>query len=210
MNDNSPSLVTELKGSIAIVRFNRPAERNPLSLSTLHELQNTLSALTSRQDIRAIIFTGTDDTFLSGADIRELAQLDPQAASAFSKLGQDVFQTIADARQITIAAINGYCIGGGLDLALACDIRIASKTAVFSHPGARLGIITGWGGTQRLPQIIGGTRAMEFFATAGRYTSKAALEMGLISTVADSALAVALERAELAIKAAELKRLGFL
>ena len=202
MNDNSPSLVTELKDSIAIVRFNRPAERNPLSFTTLQELQNTLSALTSRNDIRAIIFTGTDDIFLSGADIRELAQLDTDAASAFSKLGQDVFQIIADAEQITIAAINGYCMGGGLDLALACDIRIASKTAVFSHPGARLGIITGWGGTQRLPRIIGRARALEFFATAGRYTSKVALEIGLISAVADSALAVAFERAELAINAA--------
>jgi enoyl-CoA hydratase len=202
MNDTSPSMVTELKGSIAIVRFNRPAERNPLSFTTLQELQNTLSALTSRNDIRAIIFTGTDDIFLSGADIRELAQLDRQAAAAFSKLGQDVFQTIADARQITIAAINGYCMGGGLDLALACDIRIASKTAVFSHPGAKLGIITGWGGTQRLPRIIGRARALEFFATAGRYTSKVALEIGLISAVADSALAVAFERAELAINAA--------
>jgi enoyl-CoA hydratase len=201
---------TRLHGSVGIVRFNRPAQRNPLSLSTLHELQNTLSALTSRQDIRAIIFTGTNDIFLSGADIRELAQLDCDAASAFSKLGQNVFQMIADAEQITIAAINGYCIGGGLDLALACEIRVASKTAVFSHPGARLGIITGWGGTQRLPQIIGRARALELFATAGRYTSQVALEMGLISAVADSALAVALERAELAIKAAELKRLGFL
>jgi enoyl-CoA hydratase len=209
MNDNSPSLVTELKGSIAIVRFNRPAQRNALSLCTLQELQNTLSALTLRRDIRAIIFIGTDDTFLSGADIRELAQLDLDAALAFSRLGQNVFQIIADAQQIAIAAINGYCMGGGLDLALACDIRVASKAAVFSHPGARLGIITGWGGTQRLPQIIGRARALEFFATAGRYTSKAALEMGLVSAVADPVLTVALERAEMAIKEAELE-LGLL
>jgi enoyl-CoA hydratase len=198
-----------LHGSVGIVRFIRPAERNALSLSTLQELQSTLSALTLRRDIRAIIFTGTDDIFLAGADIRELAQLDPDAALAFSKLGQNVFQIIADAQQIAIAAINGYCMGGGLDLALACDIRVASKTAVFSHPGARLGIVTGWGGTQRLPQIIGRARALEFFATAGHYTSKAALEMGLVSAVADPVLTVALARAEMAIKEAELE-LGLL
>ncbi len=200
---------TGLHGSVGIVRFIRPAERNALSLSTLQELQNTLSALTLRRDIRAIIFIGTDDIFLSGADIRELAQLDPDAALAFSKLGQNVFQIIADAQQIAIAAINGHCMGGGLDLALACDIRVASKIAVFSQPGARLGIITGWGGTQRLPQIIGRARALEFFATAGHYTSKAALEMGLVSAVADPVLTVALERAEMAIKEAELE-LGLL
>jgi enoyl-CoA hydratase len=204
MDENSPAIVTEFRASIAIVRFNRPAERNPLSLATLQELLNTLSALTSRNDVTAVIFTGTDDIFLSGADIRELALLDPDTASAFSKLGQNVFQTIAEAEQITIAAINGYCMGGGLDLALACDVRIASKTAVFSHPGARLGIISGWGGTQRLPRIIGRARALEMFATAGRYSGEAALEMGLISAVADSALVVAFERAELAIRAAGL------
>ena len=196
MDKNSPAIVIEFKGSIAIVRFNRPAERNPLSFTTLQELQNTLSALTSRHDIRAIIFTGTDDIFLSGADIRELAQLEPHAAAAFSKLGQDVFQTIADARQITIAAISGYCIGGGLDLALACDIRIASKTAVFSHPGARLGIITGWGGTQRLPQIIGRARALELFASARMLSVTEALAFGLVSEVADPVLAYGLELAK--------------
>lgn len=126
--------------------------------------------------------------FASGADIRELAQLDPAAALEFSKLGQDLFQTIADARQITIAAINGYCMGGGLDLALACDFRVASKAAVFAHPGARLGIITGWGGTQRLPRIIGRARALEFFALARSFTSEEALEIGLVTSVGDSAI----------------------
>ena len=82
---------------------------------------------------------------------------------------------------MTIAAINGYCMGGALDLALACDIRLASANAVFAHPGARLGIITGWGGTQRLPRLIGKARALEFFATARRLSSQEALEIGLIS-----------------------------
>jgi enoyl-CoA hydratase/carnithine racemase len=116
----------------------------------------------------------------------------------FSKFGQDLFQTIADARQLTIAAINGYCMGGGLDLALACDIRVASTSAVFSHPGARLGIITGWGGTQRLPRTIGRARALEFFVTARRLGSEEALSVGLITKIADPVLSCAVEIAHAA------------
>ncbi|MDQ2922427.1 MAG: enoyl-CoA hydratase/isomerase family protein [Acidobacteriota bacterium] len=202
MDDDSSAIVTEVVGSIALIRFNRPARRNPLSLSTLHELGISLSALFPRDDIGAIVLTGTNDVFASGADIRELAQLNPLSALEFARFGQGLFQSIADARQITIAAINGYCMGGALDLALACDIRVASKAAVFSHPGGRLGIITGWGGTQRLSQIIGRTRALELFATAGRYSSEAALEMGLVSRVADPVLECAFEHARAAMAAA--------
>ena len=204
MDESSPDIVTEVTGSIAILRFNRPRKRNPLSLSTLQQLKSSLSVLLPRDDVEGIILTGTDDVFASGADIRELAQLNPASALEFSKFGQGLFQSIADARQITIAAINGYCMGGALDLALACDIRIASKAALFSHPGGKLGIITGWGGTQRLSRIIGRSRALELFATAGRYSSDAAVRMGLISRVADPVLEVAVAEARTAIAAANL------
>ena len=202
MNQDSRAIVTEVLGPIAILRFNRPEKRNPLSLSTLQELRDTLSELLPRDDLAAIIFIGTNDLFASGADIRELAQLNPASALEFSRFGQNLFQSIADARQITIAAINGYCMGGALDLALACNIRIASSGAVFSHPGGRLGIITGWGGTQRLPRIIGRARALELFATAGRYSSQAALEMGLITQIADPVLERAVEHARAALRLA--------
>jgi len=192
-DDSSPALVTETIDSLAIVRFNRPVQRNPLSLATLQELERLTSSLFARDDIRSIVFTGSDDVFASGANIGELAQLDASAALEFSGYGQQLFQTIADAKQLTIAAINGFCFGGGLDLALACDIRVASASAVFSHPGARLGIITGWGGTQRLPRIIGRARALEFFATARRYSSDEALQMRLISRVADPVIECAME-----------------
>jgi enoyl-CoA hydratase len=195
MDEDSPRILTELIESTAIIRFNRPAQRNPLSSATLSETKTKLSPLLSRDDIKAIIFTGTDDVFASGADIRELAKLGPRAAREFAELGQELFQTTADARQVTIAAINGYCIGGGLDLALACDIRLASSAAVFSHPGPRLGIITGWGGSQRLPRIIGRARALDVFATARRYSSADALEVGLISRVADPVLECAIKLA---------------
>lgn len=196
MTEISSSLVTELNGSVAVIRFTRPAERNPLSLRTLNELRESLLTLAANASVNAIIFTGTDDVFASGADIRELTTLDSTSAREFSRMGQELFEKIARARQLTIAAINGYCIGGALDLALACDIRLASTNAVFAHPGSRLGIITGWGGTQRLPRIIGRARAIEFFATARRFSSQEALDIGLITQiddrVVDSAHALAL------------------
>jgi enoyl-CoA hydratase len=189
------AIVTDVSGAIAVIRFNEPFKRNPLSGSTLNKLADAVSALTAREDLTAIIFTGSKEVFASGADIRELAELQPQGAVEFSRFGQNLFKTIADARQVTIAAINGYCLGGGLDLALACDIRIASPQAVFRHPGARLGIITGWGGTQRLPRLIGRARSLEFFLTTRWLKSQEALEIGLVSSIADDVLAAALAMA---------------
>jgi enoyl-CoA hydratase len=188
MLEDSPAIVTIRDGPIAVIRFNKPAQRNPLSIATLHDLERVLTELTVADEVKALIFTGSADVFASGANIRELAHLDPATALQFSKLGQRVMQMIADAKQLTIAAINGYCMGGALDLALACNIRVASSTAIFAHPGAKLGIITGWGGTQRLPRIVGRTRALELFATARRITSKEALQEGLVTRIEDPVL----------------------
>jgi enoyl-CoA hydratase len=199
MAEASPAIVTAIDGDIAIIRFNKPAERNPLSVSTLRDLESTLSDLLPRPDIKTLIFTGAADVFASGANIRELARLDSSSALQFSQLGQRIFQTIADAQPLTIAAINGYCMGGALDLALACNIRVASTTAVFAHPGARLGIITGWGGTQRLPALIGRARALELFATARRIESSEALSMGLVTCVKDPVLDCAVAVSRLAL-----------
>ena len=182
------SLLVDVNDSAAVVRINKPAKRNSLSVSTLHELDETLNTLLPREDLNGIIFTGTGNVFASGADIAELTELDRSSALQFSLLGQRVFQRIADAKQITIAAINGYCMGGALDLALSCDIRVASKNAVLSHPGAMRGIITGWGGTQRLPCIVGRSRAIEMFITGSRISSATALSIGLITEVGDPVL----------------------
>ncbi|HEY0407636.1 MAG TPA: enoyl-CoA hydratase/isomerase family protein [Pyrinomonadaceae bacterium] len=182
--------------ALAIIRLSRPAERNQLSIATLAELDTAFTALTARADTAAIIFTGAADVFASGANIRELRSLTSETAVEFAARGQSLFQKIADASQLTIAAVNGYCMGGGLDLALACDLRCASKTAVFAHPGARLGVITGWGGTQRLPRLIGAARALEMFATARRVMSDEAERIGLVSGVSDSALDAACEMAQ--------------
>jgi enoyl-CoA hydratase len=196
MPEELRAIVNETIGPVAIIYFNHPAERNPLSLAVLQQLEEAVLSSRRSDNIKAIIFTGVGDVFASGANIRELAKLDTQSAADFAKFGQALLQKIADARQLTIAAINGYCMGGGLDLALACDLRVASTNAVFAHPGARLGIITGWGGTQRLPRVIGKARAVEFFATARRLDSIEAFELGLISHVADPVLDCALKIAE--------------
>jgi len=187
------AVVVEGRGSHAIVRLNRPAERNSLSVATLVELDAIISALSARDDISTIILTGTGDAFASGANIRELRPLTSETAREFALRGQRLMQRIADVPQLTIAAVNGYCMGGGLDLALACDLRCASPAAVFAHPGARLGIITGWGGTQRLPRLIGQTRALEMFTTARRVTATEAFEIGLVNRVAEPVLECALD-----------------
>jgi enoyl-CoA hydratase len=195
MAEDSPPIVTNLDGAIAVIRFNRPAERNSLSISTLHDLEKVLATLIPCDDIKVLIFTGSADVFASGANIRELANLDSTSALQFSQLGQRIFQRIADAPQRTVAAINGYCIGGALDLALSCDVRVASIDASFAHPGARLGILTGWGGTQRLPRIVGRAQALELFATARRVSGEEALIMGLVSKVEDPVLESAIATA---------------
>ena len=193
MKSQGPAVFTESRESIAVVRFDRPTERNPLSRETLAALNAALDGLSDA--ITTIIFTGAEDVFASGANIRELRTLDTDRALEFSRFGQALSQRIAELRQVSIAAINGYCIGGALDLALACDIRIAAGDAVFAHPGARLGIITGWGGTQRLPRLIGRARALDLLLTARRVTSDEALAMGLVTAVADPVLDYALELA---------------
>lgn len=191
MAEDSPAIVTTLDGGVAVIRFNNPAQRNPLSTPTLQLLEITLSDLLSGPDVKGVIFTGTDDVFASGANIHELSKLDSDSALQFSQLGQRIFQMIADATQVTIAAVSGFCMGGALDLALACDIRVASRNATFAHPGARLGIITGWGGTQRLPRIIGRGRALKLFLTARSISSAEALEIGLVNGVSEDPLAIA-------------------
>ncbi len=180
---NVRPIIVEERDSSVVIRFNRPHRRNSLSVATLAELDAIFSAINARADAPDIIFTGTGDVFASGADIKELSALTPEAAREFAARGQRLFRKISEARALTVAAINGYCMGGGLDLALACQIRCASPDAVLAHPGARLGIITGWGGTQRLPKLIGAARALEMFATGRRLNAAEALACGLVNAV---------------------------
>ena len=176
-----------------VVRFSRPGIRNPLSVAILEQLDEIIDRL--GDDIDAMIFTGTDDVFASGADLHEIAEVTAENAIGFARRGQNLMAKIASLRQTTIAAINGFCFGGALDLALACDVRIASPNAKFAHPGTGLGIITGWGGTQRLPPLIGEAASLEMFFTASPIDAERALWLGLINEIADDPLAAALSKA---------------
>jgi enoyl-CoA hydratase/carnithine racemase len=143
---------------------------------------------------RPIVFSGNDRFFSAGADLEEVSGLGGAAAYEFSKMGQALMAAIDAFPAPVYAAISGYCMGGGLDLALACHARIAAPDAVFGHRGAALGLITGWGGTQRLPRLIGGGRALEVFVAAENITALQALRMGLVDAIADDPVAEALRR----------------
>lgn len=184
----SNALVVENFQKTVIVRFNRPEIRSPLSIFVLEELGEIVEKLAENSSVEMLIFTGRDDVFASGADLREIAAVDKNGAREFALRGQMLMNKIARLSQTTIAAINGFCFGGALDLALACNERIAAPGATFSHPGANLGIITGWGGTQRLPRLIGEAGALEMFFTAKRVNAAEALRIGLIDRIADNPL----------------------
>ena len=143
--------------------------------------------------IQSLIITGNDSFFSAGADLNEIARLTGPEAFEFSRLGQRLMLTIDRFPVPVTAAVRGYCMGGALDLALACDFRIASPDAAFGHRGATLGLMTGWGGTQRLPRLIGKARALEMFLTASKVPAKQALSMGLVNLIADDPVATAVE-----------------
>ena len=174
-----------------IVRFTRPEIRNPLSAHVVDALAQMLAK--ADESVSAVVFTGSDGVFASGADLREIAELDGATAAEFARLGQSLMNTITNLEARSIAAINGYCYGGALDLALACDSRIATQTAEFCHPGAGLGIMTGWGGTQRLPRLIGEAAAVEMFLTGKRVTAEEALHTGLIGSIVGDPVAAAID-----------------
>lgn len=188
----SNSIVVEISKKVLIVRFTRPEIRNPLSIEVLESLDRVIDDAITSPGVDKLIFTGTGNAFASGADLREIAAITAETAREFSLRGQRLMNKIANSALHTVAVINGFCFGGALDLALACDERIASAAATFAHPGAGLGIITGWGGTQRLPRLIGQANALEMFFTASSIDARRALFIGLINRIESDPLAYAL------------------
>lgn len=172
----------------SIIQFTRPEIRNPLSVRILESLNFILDELEKDSGLETMIFTGKQEVFASGADLREIAGVTGKTAEKFALRGQNLMKKIENSSKRTIAAINGFCFGGALDLALSCHKRIASPNAVFSHPGANLGIMTGWGGTQRLPRLIGEAKALELFFLAKRVGAEEALKIGLIDKIVENPL----------------------
>jgi enoyl-CoA hydratase len=180
-NSKHSRLSLEQEGGVAIIQLTHPETRNPLSSETLTEIEESIEELAEMSAVHALIFTGVSNVFAAGADICEIATLAPHTAHVFAQRGQSILSKITSLPYLTIAAINGFCMGGGLDLALACKLRFASPHAVFSHPGGKLGIITGWGGTQRLPRLVGLGNTLELLLTARRLDAHEALRIGLIN-----------------------------
>ncbi|MGH9704490.1 MAG: enoyl-CoA hydratase/isomerase family protein [Candidatus Acidiferrales bacterium] len=174
-----------------------------LTRSLLTEFHQQLDSIfTARIEtstaIRGVVITGTAQAFAAGADINEINSLTAAQARHFSALGQSLMNKIERSPIPIVAAIRGYCFGGALDLALACHTRIAADDASFAHPGGRIGIITGWGGTARLPRLIGRSRAMEMLSTARRVSAAEAFSVGLVRRIvaAEAVLPTAFEFAQ--------------
>jgi enoyl-CoA hydratase/carnithine racemase len=163
---------------------------NKLTRRAVLELTEHITSL----DPKPLLLTGNSHFFSAGADLEEIRALTGPAAYEFAQLGQRLMNTIGDFPAPVIAAIEGYCMGGGLDLALACHRRIAAPNAIFGHRGAALGLITGWGGTQRLPRLVGRARALQMFVAAEKIHAPDALRMGLIDEISDTPIDEALRR----------------
>jgi len=175
-------------------------DTNRLSRERVLALTQAVSELAAEPTTKPLIFTGNQHFFSAGADLNEITALTGPAAYDFAAMGQRLMNAVDNFPAPTYAAIYGYCMGGGLDLALACRHRIAHPHAVFGHRGAALGLITGWGGTQRLPRLIGRARALELFAAAEKLHAARAMEIGLIDVIADDPLAESVARSELTTK----------
>jgi len=183
MPQSYETLLLDRRGRVAIITINRPEKRNALNIKTREEGAALLDELRNDDSVRVVIFTGAGDkAFIAGADIAEFAGRTANMQREVM-LGRSLFTAVDTFPKPIIAMINGYCLGGGCELALACDIRIASETASFGQPEINLGIIPGGGGTQRLTRLVGEGKAMELILTGEIIDSRTAYEIGLVNHV---------------------------
>src|SRR6202161_4510522 len=182
------NLLFEVSDKIARVTFNRPNVLNALNRKTMDELGDCLKKVRADDDIRVLILTGAGEkAFVAGADINELSQQTPVNGREFTLYGQEIFHRLETLGKPVIAAINGFALGGGCELALACTLRVAGRNAKLGQPEVKLGIIPGYGGTQRLPRLCGKGVAHELILTGEMISADEALRIGLVNRVVDSA-----------------------
>ncbi|WP_207433935.1 enoyl-CoA hydratase/isomerase family protein [Sabulibacter ruber] len=178
------NLLLENKGGIMVITVNRPNKMNALNIETVKELNTAMQEVYDDPEVRGVILTGSGEkAFVAGADIAEIAELNEVNGRRFAERGQDVFSMIEESPKPVIAAVNGFALGGGCELAMACHIRVASENARFGQPEVNLGIIPGYGGTQRLTQLVGKGRAMELMMTGDMISAAEAKEYGLVNHV---------------------------
>ena len=179
-------LTLEKEGGIATVTINRPKALNAINSQDLEELDAVLDALHEDDSLRCVILTGAGDkSFVAGADISEMADMSPEAAEAFSAKGHGIFEKIEHLPVPVLAAVNGFCLGGGCELALACDVIYASDRAKFGQPEVKLGLIPGFGGAVRLPRKVGLAAATEWILTGDIYRADEAHRIGLVKTIVE-------------------------
>ncbi|MBC8322160.1 MAG: enoyl-CoA hydratase/isomerase family protein [Candidatus Marinimicrobia bacterium] len=177
-------LFTEKSDGIGIITINRPDAMNAMNLKVVSELSSAFSDMIADNDIGVIILTGSGEkAFVAGADIKAMQQMDSDAALEFGKTGQEMTLIIENSPKPVIAAVNGFALGGGCEISLACHIRVASENAIFGQPEVLLGIIPGWGGTQRLPKIVGTGIANELITTGDQISAEEAYRIGLVNHV---------------------------
>jgi len=183
---NFENLMIADSGEIRTITINRPDKLNALNVATVAELGAAIADTASDDAVAALIITGSGDkAFVAGADISELQSLGPVEAKEFALRGQTVFRGLERLTKPVIAAVNGYALGGGCELAMACHIRIATSNAIFGQPEVKLGLIPGYGGTQRLPRLIGRGRALEILLTGKNVSADEALRIGLVNAVCE-------------------------
>jgi enoyl-CoA hydratase len=199
------NLFLERDGAVAVITINRPQVLNALNTQTIDELRRVILELKHDSSVRAVIVTGAGDkSFVAGADINELAVQRPAQGKEHALRGQHVLDLIENMGKPVIAAINGYALGGGCELAMACTLRIAADTARLGQPEINLGILPGYGGTQRLSRLVGKGVALDLLLTGRQITAGEALDMGLVNRVVPPAELLTAARAlagELAAKA---------
>ncbi|NVO18592.1 MAG: enoyl-CoA hydratase/isomerase family protein [Bacteroidetes bacterium] len=178
-------LQPQLDGAVLIVTINRPESLNALNTKFFNELDQLLAKEASAPGVRAVIITGIGKAFVAGADIAEMVNKKPEEASNFSRRGQKTFQTIVNHPIPVIAAINGFALGGGLELAMACDFRIASTAAKFGQPEVNLGLIPGYAATQRLSRLVGMGNALYLLTTGEVITAEDGFRLGLVQKLTE-------------------------
>jgi enoyl-CoA hydratase len=180
------NLLTEQRGAVMWLTVNRPDKLNALNRKTMSELDAAVAAAEADDAVHALVITGTGDkAFVAGADISELRTLGAVEAKEFALRGQAVFNRIEGLAKPAVAAVNGFALGGGCELAMACHIRIASSNAVFGQPEVKLGLIPGYAGTQRLPRLVGRGRALEILLTGRNVAADEAARIGLANAVVE-------------------------
>ena len=177
-------IIKEINNNIAWLTINRPEAMNAMNQKVINELESNIHSCVSDDSVGVIIISGSGEkAFIAGADIKKMQKMSSEEALVFAKAGQQLTLTIEKSSKPVIAAVNGYALGGGCEISLACHIRVCSENAMFGQPEVLLGLLPGWGGTQRLPKIVGLGLANEMIATGSSITSTEAKEIGLVNHV---------------------------